>query len=187
MFQHGDAFIPTATLRPETIHGVTNLWANPNVTYVRALIDGKLWIISKEAAEKLVLQDHIVEVKEEIEGIDLIDKTVTHPLCGTIPILPADFVDPDMATGLVMSVPAHAPFDYIALRDLQQQGKYTQIKPIPLIKVEGYGNVPPRMLLNGQVSDTKWTAVWTPSHRRSIQPSFRKENFSISMEVSRSG
>ena len=24
MFRYGDAFIPTATLRPETIHGVTN-------------------------------------------------------------------------------------------------------------------------------------------------------------------
>ncbi len=47
-----------------------------------------------------------------------------------------------MATGLVMSVPAHAPFDYIALRDLQHAGKYTQIKPMPLIKVEGYGEIP---------------------------------------------
>ncbi len=142
MFRFGDAFIPTATLRPETIHGVTNLWANPNVTYVKALVDGKAWIVSKEAAEKLVLQDHTVEVKEEIPGKDLVDKTVSHPLCGTVPILPADFVDPDMATGMVMSVPAHAPFDYIALRDLQQQGKYTTLKPIPLIKVDGYGEVP---------------------------------------------
>ena len=142
MFHYGDAFIPTATLRPETIHGVTNLWANPSVTYVRALVDGKMWIVSKEAAEKLVLQDHTVEVREEIEGKDLIDKTVSHPLCGTVPILPADFVDPDMATGMVMSVPAHAPFDYIALLDLQQEGKYTQITPIPLITVEGYGEVP---------------------------------------------
>lgn len=142
MFRIGDACIPTATLRPETIHGVTNLWANPGVTYVRALVDGSAWIISKEAAEKIALQDHTVEIKEEIAGQDLIDKTVSHPLCGTVPILPADFVDPDMATGLVMSVPAHAPFDYIALRDLQQAGKYTQIKPLPLIKVEGYGEIP---------------------------------------------
>jgi leucyl-tRNA synthetase len=142
MFRYGDAFIPTATLRPETIHGVTNLWANPNVTYVRALVDGKAWIVSKEAAEKLALQDHTVEVKEEIPGKSLIDKKVSHPLCGEVPILPADFVDPDMASGMVMSVPAHAPFDYIALRDLQQAGKYRDIKPIPLIRVEGYGEVP---------------------------------------------
>jgi len=142
MFRFGDAFIPTATLRPETIHGVTNLWANPTVTYVKALVDGKAWIVSKEAAEKLALQDHTVEIKEEIPGKDLIDKKVSHPLCGEIIILPAEFVDPDMASGLVMSVPAHAPFDYIALRDLQQAGKYTQIKPVPLIKVEGYGECP---------------------------------------------
>jgi leucyl-tRNA synthetase len=142
MFRFGDAFIPTATLRPETIHGVTNLWANPTVVYVKALIDGKAWIVSKEAAEKLALQDHTVEIKEEIAGKDLIDKKVSHPLCGEITILPAEFVDPDMASGLVMSVPAHAPFDYIALRDLQQAGKYKEIKPIPLIKVEGYGEIP---------------------------------------------
>ena len=142
MFRYGDAFIPTATLRPETIHGVTNLWANPTVTYVKVLVDGKAWIVSKEAAEKLALQDHTVEIKEEIAGKDLIDKKVSHPLCGEIIILPAEFVDPDMASGLVMSVPAHAPFDYIALRDLQQAGKYAQIKPIPLIKVEGYGECP---------------------------------------------
>ncbi len=142
MFRYGDAFIPTATLRPETIHGVTNLWANPTVTYVKALVDGNAWIVSKEAAEKLALQDHTVEIKEEISGKDLIDKKVSHPLCGEIIILPAEFVDPDMASGLVMSVPAHAPFDYIALRDLQQAGKYTDIKPVPLIKVEGYGECP---------------------------------------------
>ena len=123
MFRFGDSFIPTATLRPETIHGVTNLWANPDVTYVKALVDGKAWIVSKEAAEKLALQDHTVEVQEEVPGRDLVDKKVSHPLCGEISILPAGFVDPDMASGLVMSVPAHAPFDYIALRDLQQAGK----------------------------------------------------------------
>ena len=142
MFRCGDAFIPTATLRPETIYGVTNLWANPAITYVRALVDGTPWIISHEAAEKLVLQDHTVEIQGEIAGRDLIDTIVSHPLCGKVPVLQADFVDPDVGSGLVMSVPAHAPFDYIALRDLQHAGKYKTIKPIALIKVEGYGEIP---------------------------------------------
>ena len=43
-----------------------------------------------------------------------------------------------------MSVPAHAPFDYIALRDLHDQGKYTDIEPVPLITVDGYGKIPAR-------------------------------------------
>ncbi|MGB4236068.1 MAG: leucine--tRNA ligase [Methanoregulaceae archaeon] len=144
MFAWNGAIIPTATLRPETIYGVTNLWVNPEVTYVRILLDGSPWIVSREAAEKLSFQDHTVEITGEIPGAELIDQTVSHPLCGTVPILPARFVDPDMASGVVMSVPAHAPFDYIALRDLQARGKYTEIEPIPLIVVPGYGRLPAR-------------------------------------------
>jgi leucyl-tRNA synthetase len=142
MFSWDDAQIPTATLRPETVYGVTNLWVNPNVTYVRADVDGEKWIISREAAEKLQFQDHQVEITAEIPGQALIGSHAHHPLCGEIPILPAEFVDPDMASGIVMSVPAHAPFDYIALRDLQNEGKYTGIRPIPLLTVEGYGEIP---------------------------------------------
>ena len=121
----GDSLIPTATLRPETIYGVTNLWVNPAVTYVKVNVDGNNWIVSQEAADKILLQDHTVEVIERIPGTSLIDQKVSHPLCGEVPVLPAEFVDPDMASGVVMSVPAHAPFDYIALRDLQKAGKYT--------------------------------------------------------------
>ncbi len=144
MFQWKDALIPTATLRPETIYGVTNLWVNPDVIYVRANIDGVSWIISRQAAQKLALQDHSVEITGEIGGSSLIDQVVSHPLCGDIPILPARFVDPEMASGIVMSVPAHAPFDYIALRDLQSEGRYPGITPVPLIAVPGYGTLPAR-------------------------------------------
>ena len=142
LFQQGDVIIPCATLRPETIYGVTNLWINPDITYVRALIDGAEWILSREAMNKLELQDHEVKELGTVAGSQLVDSTVTHPMCGEVPVLPAVFVDPDMATGVVMSVPAHAPYDYIALRDLQQKGKYTNIKPIGLITVEGFGELP---------------------------------------------
>jgi leucyl-tRNA synthetase len=142
LFKQGDTIIPCATLRPETIYGVTNLWVNPDVTYVKALIDGKKWILSREAMVKIGLQDHEVAELGTIPGSDLVDTTVSHPLCGEVPVLPAVFVDPDMATGLVMSVPAHAPYDYIALRDLQQKGRYTGIKPIGLIRVDGYSEFP---------------------------------------------
>lgn len=142
MFRWRDSFIPTATLRPETVYGVTNLWVNPTVTYVKVLVDGTTWIVSREAATKLSLQDHAVKEIEEIPGNSLIDQIVHHPLCGDVPVLPATFVDPDMASGIVMSVPAHAPFDYIALRDLQAEGRYQDIKPVSLIKVPHYGEFP---------------------------------------------
>ncbi|MDD3976645.1 MAG: leucine--tRNA ligase [Methanomicrobium sp.] len=142
MFNWGEYKIPCATLRPETTYGVTNLWINPDVTYKKVTLDGLKWILSPEAALKLSLQEHEITEEGEISGRSLIDETVSHPFCGNVKILPAEFVDPDMATGIVMSVPAHAPFDYIALRDLQNQGKYTEIKPISLITVPGYGEFP---------------------------------------------
>ena len=51
-----------------------------------------------------------------------IGKYVTNPLRqeDSLPILPATFVDPNNGTGVVYSVPAHAPMDYIALRDIQE-------------------------------------------------------------------
>ncbi len=142
MFSLDGDKIPCATLRPETIYGVTNLWVNPSIVYVRVSVDGERWIVSKEAAQKLALQDRSVTELGTVPGSDLVDRSVSHPLCGEVPILPAGFVDPDMATGMVMSVPAHAPFDYIALRDLWRQGKYITITPVPLIHTEGFGDIP---------------------------------------------
>ena len=51
--QFEDSYLPAATFRPETIYGVTNMFINPDATYVEALVDGEKWIISKEAAYKL--------------------------------------------------------------------------------------------------------------------------------------
>ncbi|MDT8358118.1 MAG: leucine--tRNA ligase, partial [Methanomicrobiaceae archaeon] len=144
MFSLDEYLLPCATLRPETTYGVTNLWVNPEVTYVKAEVDGQKWIISREAAEKIAYQDHQISIIGEIQGSEMVDRLVTHPLSGDVPVLPAAFVDPGMATGIVMSVPAHAPFDYVALSDLQKRGLYTGIDPIPLIRAEGYGTCPAR-------------------------------------------
>jgi leucyl-tRNA synthetase len=45
---------------------------------------------------------------------------------------------------MVMSVPAHAPYDYIALRDLQEKGQYTGITPKSLLTLAGAGEFPAR-------------------------------------------
>lgn len=151
-----DELLPAATFRPETIFGVTNLWLNPNSEYAQITLDGKRkWIVSSEAAEKLKDQLHTVEVRRKFLGKELIGKSVIHPInsAKTLPILPADFVDPDNGTGVVYSVPAHAPMDYVALRDLKEnridQNRYhldakviSEISPVPLISVPGMGKYP---------------------------------------------
>ncbi|MCX8177280.1 MAG: leucine--tRNA ligase [Candidatus Bathyarchaeota archaeon] len=147
-------FLPAATFRPETIYGITNLWINPDATYVEAEVDEECWIISLEAAEKLKEQEHKIRVKRELKGKELIGKSIENPLTHQkFPILPGWFVNPQTATGVVYSVPAHAPFDYLALKDLQDKPELLEdfkidsnlvkaIKPISIIKVEGYGEFP---------------------------------------------
>jgi leucyl-tRNA synthetase len=153
-FRQGRLVFPTATLRPETVFGVTNIWLNPNAEYVKAVVDREQWLVSKESVEKLVHLNRKVKVVETFEGRDLIGKYVENPVTKSkIPILPADFVDEKNATGVVMSVPGHAPYDYVALENIRktpsQLKKYgvqpdflEGVKPISLIEVQGYSDVP---------------------------------------------
>jgi leucyl-tRNA synthetase len=113
-----DLIFPCATLRPETIFGVTNIWVKP-AKYVVAEINGEKWFVSKEAYEKLTYTEKSVKLVDEVDSSAYIGKLVVSPITGRkVPILPAEFVDLDNATGVVMSVPAHAPYDLVALKDL---------------------------------------------------------------------
>jgi leucyl-tRNA synthetase len=152
-YRLGDYVLPAATLRPETVFGATNLWLNSNVKYVRAKVDGEQWVVSPEAVEKLRDQGYKIGEVAPVSQ-PLIGKEVEVPLTHKrVLILPAEFVDPDNATGVVGSVPAHAPYDYIALLELQQRPKVLQahgidpaavagLKPISLIELKGFGESP---------------------------------------------
>jgi len=146
-FKFDDYIIPTATLRPETLFGVTNLWVNPGTNYKKVTVDGEKWIISSECAHKLEFLDRKVTYDGEIFGSDLIGKHVTVPHTKkSILILEASFVESYTGTGLVMSVPAHAPFDYQALVDFKKNqplgSEFQLIRPISIIQTDGYGEIP---------------------------------------------
>jgi leucyl-tRNA synthetase len=148
------AVAPMATLRPETVRGVTNAFVKPSGTYVRASVDGETWVLSEEAAEKLRLQEREVAVLGSFEGEELVGKRVTNPVTDDeVLVLPASFVDPDNATGVVMSVPAHSPDDYVALGEVKERAdELTEygidpdsvrgIEPVPILTIEGYGEIP---------------------------------------------
>ncbi len=148
-FRFGEYVIPTATLRPETIFGVTNLWIHPDISYKKISVNGEKWIVSDPCAHKLEFLKDKVTYDGNIEGRELIGQSVTMPHNGkSIPMLEANFVDPETGTGLVMSVPAHAPFDYQALIDFQKNqplgSKFQLIRPISIISTEGYDKFPAR-------------------------------------------
>ena len=143
---------PAATLRPETVFGVVNLWLNPEVEYVCAIVDGERWVVSPQAVEKLRGQGYDVgEVTPmKIKFGDEVEVPLTHK---RVPVLPAKFVDPDNTTGVVGSVPSHAPYDYIALLELKQKPELLRqcgadpsvaegLEPISLIELPGFGESP---------------------------------------------
>ncbi len=157
-YRLGDYVLPAATLRPETVFGVTNLWLNPNVNYVSAAVDGENWVVSGPAVEKLRQQGYnIGEVKPfKIDFRKDVEVPLTHK---RVPILPAMFVDENNATGVVGSVPSHAPYDYVALIEVQQQAdslaqygidpqKILALEPISLIEVPGFGESPAVDIVN---------------------------------------
>ena len=156
-FPFEDAFLVPSTLRPETIYGATNLWINPTGTYVYANVNGEKWIVSEEAIHLLKNQNKSVKVLKKIKGSELIGKNVKE-VSGPrdLPILPGIFVDTSVATGVVYSVPAHAPYDYVALIDLQgneemlekfqlNKEEIKRIEPIQIIDLEGFNDFPAKV------------------------------------------
>jgi len=146
--------LPALTFRPETVFGVTNIWVRPDASYVVARVNGEEWVLSEYMASELADQGFQVEVVDRVEGRSLVGKTARNPVTGEwVPVLPASFVDPDLGTGVVMSVPAHAPYDYAALMDIKRDPSVLEeygidptvvrgLEPIPLIRVEGYSRIP---------------------------------------------
>jgi len=153
-FKLNDDYLVAATLRPETIYGQTNLWINPEAIYVRVEVDGDNWIMSREAADKLKYQKDDVILKEDVNILDFIGKKALAPgIEKEIIILPAKFANPNVGSGIVTCVPSDAPYDYIALKTLQEDEKlckkfkldYQEIQNInliPIIKTKGYGDYP---------------------------------------------
>ncbi|MFP3950978.1 MAG: leucine--tRNA ligase [Candidatus Bathyarchaeia archaeon] len=154
-FRKGNQVFPAATLRPETVFGVTNMWINPDALYVEADVDGENWIISSYASDKLQLLGREIDIIAEFQGSRLVGQKVQNPMTDDdIIILPANFVDPKNATGVVMSVPSHAPFDYVALEELKRNVRartegynlrpkdVKSVEPISIIQVPGYEESP---------------------------------------------
>ncbi|MFX0046894.1 MAG: leucine--tRNA ligase [Candidatus Hermodarchaeota archaeon] len=156
-FPYEDTYLVPSTLRPETIYGATNLWINPTGTYVYAKVNGEKWIVSEEATNLLKNQNKAIEILRKLKGSELVGKKVKE-VSGNreLLILPGVFVDTSVATGVVYSVPAHAPYDYIALIDLQKDTEMLKkykldkeeingIKPIQIIDLNGFDDIPAKV------------------------------------------
>lgn len=152
-FKIDNKILVPATFRPETIFGATNLWINPEVEYIEVKNGNETWIISRVAYDNLSNQIKDLEILGTIDIKPFIGQYVENPITGDkLPLLPASFVDAEYGSGTVFSVPAHAPADYIALKDLKEnkdllknynlEDIVAKIEPIPVIKLKKYGDIP---------------------------------------------
>ncbi|MDP1551397.1 MAG: leucine--tRNA ligase [Methanobacteriaceae archaeon] len=156
-FEIDGFYLVPATFRPETIYGTTNLWLNPEAHYLKVSADGEKWLISAEAYDNISQQKNL-EIIEEVDPKPLVGQMVKNIVTGEKhPILPASFVDPEYGSGVVFSVPGHAPADYIALNDLKNNSELLKeyeleeivkkIQPINVITLKGYGEFPAQELI----------------------------------------
>src|SRR5206468_1709113 len=147
-------FLLAATIRPETVYGQTNLWVDPDASYVVAKVGEERWVLNELATRKLSEQGRTVVVESTVRGADLVGKDAVAPAINrAIPVLPGSFIDQGRGTGIVTSVPSDAPDDFVALRDLQRDdallAKYDldpprirAIKPVSIIRTPGWGPLP---------------------------------------------
>ncbi|MCX6771846.1 MAG: leucine--tRNA ligase [Candidatus Micrarchaeota archaeon] len=146
LFPYDDGALICSTYRPETIYGVTNIWMNPDAVYLKVKNekDGKAYYISKDVFTALSMQLPF-SIVEEVSAQKMMEKKAKNPITGEeLPIFPATFVDPKHGTGVVMSVPAHAPLDYLALRDAGLDGR---IKLKQVLALSGFGAFPAKEIV----------------------------------------
>jgi leucyl-tRNA synthetase len=185
--------LPCATMRPETVYGVTNIWIRPEGEYVKTKVDGRTWIVGRSAATKLADQLHSVKIGDSVKGMELVGKIVKNPVTGIeVPVFPASFVDPETATGIVMSVPSHAPYDWIGLHDLKKNPEEAErmgvtremlssAVPISIIRVDGMSDNPAidicsRMMISSQKETKKLDEATSEVYKKEFHLGILKEN-----------
>ncbi len=130
-----------ATLRPETIYGVTNVWIPEHEPLVVWHHENRTYLVSRAAAEHLVEQ-HGGRVGHPVLPGELQGKNATVPLVGSrVPVLASPLVDPHVATGVVMSVPAHAPADALAIAHLSPKVRDLLRPPLIILAVPPAGEL----------------------------------------------
>jgi isoleucyl-tRNA synthetase len=112
-----DASLLVWTTTPWTLPGNVAVAVAPEVTYVRARIDGETVILAEPLVEKVLGED--VEILDRLSGSDLIGRHYKGPVFtlqdrepGGSPILAGDFVTTEDGTGLVHIAPAFGEDDY---------------------------------------------------------------------------
>ncbi|CCW66784.1 unnamed protein product [Phytomonas sp. Hart1] len=160
--------LPAATLRAETVIGLTNCWVSPKILYrAYAMLNERsneeeIVILTPHSARNMAYQGFIFNGKKwqtpeplfEVNGEHLIGIPLSSPMAvyTTIYTLPMSTIIETKGTGIVMSVPSDSPDDYINLSQLRNKPEYRKklgledawvmpFPPIPIIDVPDLGTM----------------------------------------------
>ncbi len=133
IFRGKEFSLIAASLRPETIYGITNLWISPSCKYVKFRMNGDIYVVSEDSLEKMEFQHQNLEKIGPVNESDILSQEFETPLeHRKIKAFPSGFVDPDNGTGVVYSVPGHAVWDYMAIKEAG-----LNLQPIKVLELTG--------------------------------------------------
>lgn len=164
-----------ATLRPETVYGATNLWIAPRSVLSTWHLGAQRYLVSPAGGRKLQEQSG-GHLGAEVPAEELRSRSVTSPLTGRmIPVLESPIVDPAIGTGVVMSVPAHAPADWLAVQEAAEgeRRRLPAIEPVVVAPVETL-SASERELLSGTGVPAERAAAACGAHRLSDGPAVQR-------------
>ncbi|MFH0817000.1 MAG: isoleucine--tRNA ligase [Candidatus Micrarchaeota archaeon] len=129
------------TTTPWTLLANMAVMVHPGYQYVRAKVDGEVWIVAKERLDALMAVTHNLDlsavVLEELPGKKLDGIRYENPLAQFIKkdfdrriVLNEQFVSLEDGTGLVHCAPGHGPQDFIV-------GKQYDIEPFCPVNEQG--------------------------------------------------
>jgi isoleucyl-tRNA synthetase len=137
-----DEYLIVWTTTPWTLIANMAVMAHPTFPYVRAKVDGEVWLLAKDRLEHLTgLLGNSATVLEELPGRKLKDLEYLHPFQDRIHkyydrkvVLSDEFVTLEEGTGLVHTAPGHGPADFIigkrygieAFCPVDEKGNYTE-------------------------------------------------------------
>ncbi len=130
------------TTTPWTLVANMAVMVHPTFAYVRAKVDGEVWIVAKERLDHLMsITGKSAAVMEELPGRKLKDLKYLHPFQQKIHkyadrkvVLSDEYVTLEDGTGLVHTAPGHGPADFVigkrfgieAFSPVDGKGNYTE-------------------------------------------------------------
>jgi isoleucyl-tRNA synthetase len=137
-----DEYLVVWTTTPWTLVANMAVMAHPGFSYVRAKVDGEVWIVAKERLDHIMnLLDKSATIIEEFPGRKLKDVEYQHPFQDKIHkyhdrrvVLSDEFVTLEDGSGLVHTAPGHGPTDFIIgkrygiepFSPVDEKGNYTE-------------------------------------------------------------